>query len=47
VKVLANGGEIVMEKGAIPSVGYQAYFKDNSGIVIGLHQADPTAGISG
>ena len=44
-KVLANGGEIVMEKGAIPSVGYQAYFKDNSGIVVGLHQADPNAGM--
>jgi hypothetical protein len=42
-KVLANGGEVAMEKGAIPGVGYQAYFKDNSGILVGLHQADPTA----
>jgi len=24
-------------------VGYQAYFKDNSGIIVGLHQADPNA----
>ena len=43
VKVLANGGEMVLPKGAIPGVGYQAYFKDNAGIVVGLHQADPKA----
>jgi len=44
-KVLAQGGEIIMEKHAIPSVGYQAYFKDNTGIIVGLHQADPNAGM--
>jgi predicted enzyme related to lactoylglutathione lyase len=44
-KVLANGGEIIMPKDAIPSVGWQAYFKDNAGIVVGLHQADPKAGM--
>ena len=44
-KVKAHGGEIVMEKGAIPGVGYLAYFKDNSGIMVGLHQADPNAGM--
>jgi uncharacterized protein len=43
-QILAHGGEIVMEKHAIPGVGYQAYFKDNSGIVVGLHQADANAG---
>jgi predicted enzyme related to lactoylglutathione lyase len=43
-RVLANGGEIIFEKQPIPSVGYQAYFKDNCGIVVGLHQVDPTAG---
>jgi hypothetical protein len=42
-KVLAYGGEIIFDKDAIPGVGYQAYFKDNSGIVVGLHQADPNA----
>jgi predicted enzyme related to lactoylglutathione lyase len=42
-KVLAYGGEITMEKNAIPGVGYQAYFKDLSGIMVGLHQADPEA----
>jgi uncharacterized protein len=44
-KVIANGGEIAMEKGTIPGVGYLAYFKDNSGIMVGLHQADPSAGM--
>ena len=42
-QVLAHGGEIAMPKDAIPGVGYQAYFKDNSGILVGIHQADPTA----
>jgi len=47
VKVLAHGGEIVFEKQPIPGVGYQAYFKDDSGIMVGLHQADPSAGMGG
>lgn len=42
-RVKAHGGEIVMEKDQIPGVGWQAYFKDNSGILVGLHQADPSA----
>jgi predicted enzyme related to lactoylglutathione lyase len=46
-KVLANGGEIVLEKHTIPGVGHQAYFKDNAGIVVGLHQADTSAGRGG
>jgi uncharacterized protein len=44
-KVLANGGELMMPKDAIPGVGYQAYFRDNCGIAVGLHQADPKAGM--
>ena len=44
-KVLANGGELMMPKDAIPGVGYQAYFRDNCGIAVGLHQADPKAGL--
>lgn len=44
-KVLAHGGEVALPKDAIPGVGYQAYVKDNSGIIIGLHQADPKAGM--
>ena len=46
-KVQAYGGEIALEKHTIPGVGYQAYFKDNSGIILGLHQADPNAGMGG
>src|SRR5512136_19607 len=46
-KVQTHGGEIVLEKDAIPGVGYQAYIKDNSGIIIGLHQPDPNAGLGG
>ena len=42
-KALANGGELALEKHAIPGVGYQAYLKDNTGIIVGLHQADPEA----
>ena len=43
-KVLENGGKIAMEKGVI-GVGYLAYFTDVTGIMVGLHQADPTAGV--
>lgn len=43
-RVLENGGEVLMEKHAIPNVGYQAYFKDSTGIIVGLHQDDPNAG---
>jgi predicted enzyme related to lactoylglutathione lyase len=45
-QVLAHGGEIALPKNAIPGVGHQAYFKDNSGILVGLHQSDETAGLS-
>ena len=44
-KVLAHGGELVLPKDVIPGVGYQAYFKDNFGIIVGLHQADAKAGM--
>lgn len=42
-KVLAAGGKVALEKGAIPGVGYQAYCMDVSGVIFGLHQADPNA----
>lgn len=45
-KIKANGGQMAMEKHVIPGVGYQAYFKDNAGIVLGLHQADPNASMN-
>ena len=46
-KVLANGGVIALPKQPIPGVGYQAYFTDTSGIMVGLHQADPKARMEG
>ncbi|HEY3310951.1 MAG TPA: VOC family protein [Anaerolineales bacterium] len=46
-KVLAAGGTVAMPKDIIPGVGYQAYFKDNTGILVGLHQADEKAGLPG
>lgn len=42
-KVKANGGEMIMDKDTIPGVGFQAYFKDNVGIIVGLHQAFPNS----
>jgi uncharacterized protein len=42
-KALANGAEVIMPKDTIPGVGYQAYIKDNCGIVVGIHQALPNA----
>lgn len=43
-KVKANGGQLVVEKQTIPSIGYQVYCKDVEGTLFGLHQADPKAG---
>jgi uncharacterized protein len=44
-RVEAHGGRVLLGKMAIPSVGYQAYVKDSTGIVIGLHQTDPDVGL--
>lgn len=40
-KALAHGAEVVLPLGMIPGVGYQAYIKDTTGAIIGLHQALP------
>jgi len=42
-RVKAHGGQIIADKQAIPGVGFQAYFKDSCGIIVGLHQADASA----
>lgn len=42
-KALKAGGKVAMEKFAIPTVGYAAYFTDPNGIVIGIHQYDENA----
>jgi uncharacterized protein len=46
-KVQEHGGKIILEKQTIPGVGFQAYFKDDSGIIVGLHQADPNFSMGG
>lgn len=45
-KVKANGGEIIFND-VVPGVGYLAYFKDNTGIIVGMMQPDPNAGMGG
>lgn len=42
-KVVEYGGEVVVPKMAIPSVGYVVYCKDTEGIVFGLIESDPAA----
>lgn len=42
-KIQECGGQIVLAKHAIPGVGYQAYFKDLDGAIVGLHQGDTSA----
>jgi uncharacterized protein len=40
-KIKASGGEIVMPKTTIPSIGYLAYCKDTEGNTFGIMQMDP------
>lgn len=42
-KVKQNGGEIVVDKHAIPGVGYNAYGRDVNGNLFGIHQDDAEA----
>ncbi len=42
-KIVQAGGQIVVPKMAIPSVGWLAYFKDPDGNIHGLYQEDPSA----
>jgi hypothetical protein len=42
-KVTSCGGTVVIDKMAIPGVGYQAYCVDTEGNIFGLHQPDPNA----
>lgn len=37
------GGQVLMDKDAIPGQGYFAYCRDTEGNVFGIFQADPTA----
>jgi predicted enzyme related to lactoylglutathione lyase/predicted dithiol-disulfide oxidoreductase (DUF899 family) len=42
-KVVASGGEVVVPKMAIPSVGWLVYCKDTEGSIFGIMQNDPEA----
>ncbi len=42
--IVGAGGEIVVEKHAIPQIGWNAYCKDPAGLLFGVHQFDPEAG---
>ena len=42
-KIKAQGGEVVLERFAIPGVGYQAYCRDTEGNMFGIHQPDSEA----
>ncbi len=42
-KVIFAGGEIVVPRFTIPGVGHACYFTDTTGMIVGLHQPDPTA----
>ena len=42
-KIKANGGTIVVEKSAIPTIGWLIYFKDTEGNLHGAMQNDPNA----
>lgn len=43
-KVADNGGEVVVEKTAVPGMGWFAFFKDPDGYIHGLWQDDAKAG---
>jgi predicted enzyme related to lactoylglutathione lyase len=42
-KIISAGGQIVVPKSSIPTVGYMAYFKDTEGNIHGLWQEDSSA----
>lgn len=42
-KAMQAGASVAMEKFAIPTVGYAAYFRDPDGIVVGVHEYDAEA----
>lgn len=43
-KITSNGGQIVVEKMVIQSVGYMAYCKDIEGTIFGICQFDSNVG---
>ena len=43
----ANGGSIAQQKAPVPTVGWLLHARDRSGVVFGVMQLDPTAGVDG
>lgn len=41
--ILEAGGEVALEKHALPGMAWQGYFVDTEGNVFGVHQPDPEA----
>lgn len=41
----ANGGTIVRPKAPVPTVGWLLHARDRAGVVFGVMQLDPTAGV--
>jgi predicted enzyme related to lactoylglutathione lyase len=42
-KVVAAGGKVVVQKMAVPGVGWLAYCTDTEGGIFGIFKADPSA----
>jgi len=42
-KIIQAGGTVVRGKNAVPGIGYQAYCKDTSGVLFGIHETNPEA----
>jgi predicted enzyme related to lactoylglutathione lyase len=42
-QIVANGGQVMLPKYAVPGVGYLAYCSDTEGNLFGLMQDDPAA----
>ena len=42
-KAMKAGATVAMEKFAIPTVGYAAYFRDPDGITVGIHEYNADA----
>ena len=43
-QVESAGGSVAQAKGAVPGMGYYAYFNDTEGNIMGLWQTDSSAG---
>ncbi len=42
-RIMQAGGKLVSDRVPLPGVGYNVYFRDTEGNLLGLHQPDPDA----